>query len=145
MTTSQTTLMTQNDVITKDYASAEVPQGQGQAFENAVLDNIDTMASLSSSSISQSSLSLELPSDHTIREWISYCPSQFSRDMAYGLLASAVRAYDSGDLDSLGQAVVDWASTLELEADRKVVRRMRRRVRGKSHVPSISFSGSTYI
>jgi len=143
MTTRPVTRRTQDDVIGRNYASVDVGYGQGLSFENAVLDTMDATTGLTSASAYQASLTLELPSEHAIREWISMCPSQFTRDMAYGLLTIAVHAYDSGDLDSLGQAVVDWASTLELEADRKVVRRMRRRMRSNNNVQSTNLHRST--
>lgn len=77
----------------------------------------------------EESLALEVAPDEILRGWIDCCRPQFVRDMAYGLLTSAIHSYDSGDLDILGQAVVDWTSTLELEADRQVVQRMQRRKR----------------
>ena len=75
------------------------------------------------------SLAQELPSVEVIRELVSRRPASFVRDMAYSLLVSAVRAHDTGDLESLGQSVVNWASTLEVEGDATLRRRLRRRAK----------------
>jgi hypothetical protein len=117
---------TQFDIVQRDRASQNLP---GDVFEDAVLDALDMGKTISVASQDQTSLVLEVAPYDTIKEWLGRCRTKFAREMAYGLVTSAIHSYDNGDLDGLGQAVVDWTSTLELEADRKVVRRMRRRGR----------------
>lgn len=126
MTPTQMTSGTQFNIVRRDRSSQNLP---GHVLEDAALNDLDMGKTISVASPYQTSLLIEVAPYETIKEWLGRCRTQFAREMAYGLVRSAIHSYDNGDLDGLGQAVVDWTSTLELEADRKVVRRMRRRGR----------------
>lgn len=112
-----------------DAAQHLAQYGAGHTFEDAVLDTTPVGNMVTAASGYNASLVLEVAPYDTIKDWLGRCRTQFAREMAYGLVRTAIHSYDNGDLDGLGQAVVDWTSTLELEADRKVVRRLRRRGR----------------
>jgi len=126
----QMTRGTQADTIGRYAASRSSP---GYTFEDAVLDALDMGETTSAASQYESSLVIEVAPYERIQEWLDRCRTQFAREMAFGLVVSAIQSYDSGDFNALGQAVVDWTSTLELEVDKKVVRRMRRRVQRNQH------------
>lgn len=68
------------------------------------------------------SIKSELPPLEQLHSFIQAARASFARELAYGLLESAILSYESRNWDELGQAIVDWASTLELEADRPLTR-----------------------
>lgn len=72
-------------------------------------------------------MAAELPSLDRLRSFVEAARMRFVREMAYGLLESAVHSYENGDWEQLGQAIVEWASTLEIEADPALMRRLHRR------------------
>lgn len=72
-------------------------------------------------------LVFDMAAPEHLSELIGVCSHKFLREMAFGLITSVVQSHHRGDWDMLGQAVVDWLSTLELEADRPTTRRMLRR------------------
>ena len=125
---------TGQDVITTGFATNEFVQIPGHGIEDAVLDALGLDHGMSVSSAIEASLSLEIAPVSTMKKWISGCRVQLARDMAFGLVCSAVHAYDTGDLDSLGQAIVDWSSTLEVEADNNLLRRVERRLKKQARV-----------
>lgn len=130
-TTNQSTTQ---DAITLGVASNEFAQTLGYGIEDAVLDAMDLERGVSVSSAIEASLTLEIAPLSTMKQWISSCRVQLARDMALGLVSSAIHAYDTGDLDSLGQAIVDWSSTLEVEADKNLFRRVQRRLEKQARV-----------
>lgn len=72
-------------------------------------------------------LAEELPDAVTLREQIGRCPPSVVRQMAYELMQAAVKAHATSDLNALGQTMVDWASTVEIEQDAALRRRLARR------------------
>ena len=102
--------------------------GIGYDFENSVLDMYGAVDSQSPSiSHVSDSLAQEVPSLPIIQNWITTARVHFVREMAYALVEAAIESHDTAEWDTLGQAVVDWASTLEIEADKRLRRRMTRR------------------
>ncbi len=95
--------------------------------EDGVLDDLDSGRSMHSKLQQDESILLELPPLEQLATFIQSARASFVREMAYGLLESAIRSYDNADWDELGQAIVDWAATLELEADKDLTQRLRRR------------------
>ena len=98
----------------------------GERHESAVDTFARRLAAMVS--VQRELLALEVPTPNVITEWLDHCPARFARDMANGMLIAAIRSYDTGDWEGLGQAVVDWAATLELEADKKLARRLRKQL-----------------
>ena len=87
------------------------------------------------------SLRDEIASADMVSSWIEQAPAPFVREMLRGLLATAIESYDSKDFALLGRSVAEWAATLELEADRKLARRLRRRLSTLHPTPARPPSG----
>ena len=120
---------TENQTVYTSVATQAYEMGIGAHLEDAVMDGLMIESDSTYSSEAAFSLGTEVAPNHAIKNWLVTARVSFLREMTYGILSAAIQSYDSADWDSLGQAVVDWTSTLELEADRPSIRRMERRKR----------------
>jgi len=118
---------THNEIVFSTAATRSFELTNGERLEEETLEKLDALNRSASSAVVSWSLSSEVPPNHAINDWVNSARVSFIRQMTYGLVVAAVQSYDSGDWDALGQAIVDWTSTLELEADRPTRRRIERR------------------
>jgi len=79
-----------------------------------------------------SPLAEEIPSFDQIKILLNKAGSEFLRDMALALIMTGVRAHGTRDWDALAQSIVNWVSTLEVEGDVALKRRLRRRMRARA-------------
>ena len=120
-----TTSSSQNDQFNLEGTAGVADYfGEGYVYEGAVLNQL---AGESGASVYSGTISPELPSPQNLETLINTARVRFVREMAHSLLISAIESHDAGDWDSLAQVVVDWGSTLELEGDINLRRRMQRR------------------
>ena len=106
-----------------------IPPGMGEVYETMDAARYPDVGIDDTPSSDLTSLEDALAPLVLLRSWAGACPTRFARDMAYGLLEAGFVAYESRDFDSLGEALVRWGATLQIEADRPLARRLRRQLR----------------